>query len=52
MLTMQTLTESANIVGVNVKTLSKHLDIESANNSEFTAIIKDHKIIRIKVYYK
>lgn len=51
-LTVQTLTESANIVGVNVKTLSKHLDVDSAKNSEFTAMVKDHKIKRIRVYYK
>jgi hypothetical protein len=51
-LTVQTLTDSANIIGVNVKTLSKHLDVESGSNSEFTAFFKDHKIKRIKVYYK
>jgi hypothetical protein len=51
-LTIHTLSESAKIVGVNVKTLSKHLDVESAENSEFTALVKDHKINRIRVYYK
>jgi LAGLIDADG endonuclease len=51
-LTVQTLSESANTVGVNVKTLSKHLDVDSAVNSEFTAMVKDHKIKRIRVYYK
>jgi hypothetical protein len=35
-----------------LKTLSKHLDVESAENSEFTALVKDHKIKRIRVYYK
>lgn len=52
MLTTQTLSESAKIVGVNIKTLSKHLDVESAVNSEFTALVKDHKIKRIRVYFK
>jgi hypothetical protein len=51
-LTVQTLSESANIVGVNVKTLSKHLGVDPADNSEFTAMVKDHKIKRIRVYYK
>jgi hypothetical protein len=51
-LTVQTLSESANIVGVNIKTLSKHLDVDSTENSEFTAMVKDHKITRIRVYYK
>jgi len=51
-LTIQTLSESAKIVGVNIKTLSKHLDVESAVNPEFTALVKDHKIKRIIVYSK
>jgi hypothetical protein len=51
-LTIQTLSESAKIVGVNIKTLSKHLDVESAVNLEFTALVKDHKIKRIIVYSK
>jgi hypothetical protein len=51
-LTVQTLSESAKIVGVNVKTLSKHLDVDSADNPEFTALVKDQKIKRIRVYYK
>jgi hypothetical protein len=51
-LTLQTLSESAKIVGVNIKTLSKYLDVESAENLEFTALVRDHKIKRIRVYYK
>lgn len=52
LLTIQTLTESAKIVGVTVKTLSKHLDVDYAVNSRFTTVIKDHAIKRIKIYYK
>ena len=51
-LTLQTLSESAKIVGVNVKTLSKYLDVDFEINPKFTAIIKDHKIKRFKTYYK
>jgi len=51
-LTLQTLSESAKIVGVNIKTLSKYLDVESADNLEFTALVKGYKIKRIRVYYK
>ena len=50
-LTVQTLSESANIVGVNIKTLSKHLDVYS-ENSEFTAVVRNYKIKRIRTYYK
>lgn len=48
--TIQTLTESAKIVGVSVLTLSKHLDIEFSN-AEFITV-KNHKIKRIRVFYK
>lgn len=51
-LTVPTLSESAKIVGVNAKTLSKYLDVNSADNSKFTAMVKDHKITRIRVHYK
>jgi len=47
----QTISESADIVGVNIKTLSKHLDVEFEVNSEYTVSIKNYKIKRIKIYY-
>lgn len=50
-LTLLTLSESAKIIGVNVKTLSKYLDVEFADNRDYTALIKGHKIKRIRVYY-
>jgi hypothetical protein len=51
-LTLQTLSESAKIVGVNIKTLSKYLDVEYTDNLEFTALVKGYKIKRVRVYYK
>jgi len=46
------MTESADIVGVNIKTLSKHLDVEStAKAVEYTVLIKNFKVKRIRVYY-
>ena len=50
-LIVQTLSEAAKIVGVNIKTLSKHLDVESSNNLKYTTLIKKHKIKRIKIFF-
>ena len=50
-LIVQTLSEAAEIAGVNVKTLSKYLDVESTNNLEYTTLIKKHKIKRIKIFF-
>lgn len=50
-LTLLTLSESAKIVGVNVKTLSKYLDVEFADNLDYTALVKGYKVKRIRVYY-
>ena len=52
MLTVQTLTQAAKIVGVIIKTLSKYLDKKSANNLVYTALVKKHKIKRIKIFLK
>jgi len=49
-LLVQTLSEAAEIIGVNIKTLSKYLDIEISNNSKFTITIKNYSIKRIKVF--
>lgn len=51
-LTVQTLTQAAKIVSVNIKTLSKYLDKKSPNNLEYTALVKKHKIKRIKIFLK
>lgn len=48
----QTISESADIVGVNVKTLSKYLDVESEVNPEYTVLMKNYKVKRIGVYNK
>jgi len=40
------LKESANLIGVNIKTLSKHLD----DKNEIT--LKDYVVKRVRVYYK
>nr|YP_009574415.1 hypothetical protein [Arthrobotrys musiformis]QBM31683.1 hypothetical protein [Arthrobotrys musiformis] len=50
-LKVQTVSESADIIGVNIKTLSKYLDVEFEVNSEYTVLIKNYKIKRIKIYY-
>lgn len=49
-----TLSECADIVGVNIKTLSKYLDVElfDSISIEYTTIIKNYKVKRIAVYYK
>lgn len=49
---IKTLTECAKIVGVDTRTLSKHLDVDCPVNSDYTALIKNHRIKRIRVYYK
>nr|YP_009663731.1 hypothetical protein [Dactylella tenuis]QCW06868.1 hypothetical protein [Dactylella tenuis] len=46
----QTISESADIISVNVKTLSKHLNVEFEVNSEYTVLIKNYKVKRIRIY--
>jgi len=48
---VNTLTECAEIIGINIKTLSKYLDIREVIKEEYTAEIKNFKVKRIGVYY-
>ena len=47
-LILKTLSKTAKIIGVNVKTLSKHLDVYS---NDYTAALNSYKIKRIPVFY-
>lgn len=52
-LMLETLSESAKVVGVSVLTLSKHLDrVEFPDNGEFTVSLKNCQIKRIRVFYR
>lgn len=46
----QTLIEAANIIDINIKTLSKYLNKENLNTKEYTITIKNNKIKRIGVF--
>jgi len=49
---VQTLTEAAKIVGVNIKTLSNKLDKEISDSDESMVNVKNFKVKRIGVFYK
>jgi hypothetical protein len=49
---VQTLTEAAKIVGVNIKTLSNKLDKEISDSDESMVSIKNFKVKRFGVFYK
>jgi len=49
---VQTLTEAAKIVGVNIKTLSNKLNKEISDSDESMVSIKNFKVKRIGVFYK
>lgn len=48
-LILQTLSKTAKTIGVNVKTLNKHLDVYSKD--DYNAELNSYKIKRIPVFY-
>ena len=51
-LIVQTLTEAAKIIGVNIKTLSSKLNEEMLDSDELMISIKKFKVKRIGVFYR